>query len=231
MERRIFDLLSSYMDQENTQGWEIDDKLLRDTVLNLMIAGQDTTASALTWLFWLLSKNPSVEAKIREELQTTEPESDIEKLNKLVYLHAALCESLRLYPPVPFQLKTPIKTDILPSGHEVEPNTKIVLLTYSMGRMKRVWGKDCLEYKPERWISENGRIKYEPSYKFFAFNAGPRTCLGKQVAFTQLKTTAAAIIRNFDVQVIEGHSVAPSASIILRMKHGLMVRVTKRGYY
>ncbi|KAI8536039.1 hypothetical protein RHMOL_Rhmol10G0224700 [Rhododendron molle] len=54
-------------------------------------------------------------------------------------------------------------------------------------RMNFIWGDDCSEFKPERWISEGGTIKHEPSYKFLAFNAGPRTCLGKEVAFTQMK--------------------------------------------
>ncbi|KAJ0098003.1 hypothetical protein Patl1_27587 [Pistacia atlantica] len=94
---------------------------------------------------------------------------DSKELNKLVYLHGALCEALRLYPPVPFQHKS-------------------------------IWGDDCLEFKPQRWISEKGRIKHEPSYKFLAFNAGPRTCLGKEVAFTQMKAVAAAIIHNYNVQ-------------------------------
>ncbi|RVX21614.1 Noroxomaritidine synthase [Vitis vinifera] len=117
---------------------------------------------------------------------------------------------------------------MLPSGHRVDPKMKILFSLYAMGRMTSIWGTDSVEFKPERWISERGRIKHEPSYKFFAFNAGPRTCLGKEVAFTQMKAVAATIIHNYHVQVVEGHHVAPNVSIILYMKHGLMVRVSKR---
>ncbi|KAL7255196.1 hypothetical protein ACSBR1_009372 [Camellia fascicularis] len=81
-----------------------------------------------------------------------------------------------------------------------------------MGRMKFIWGED--------W--------HEPSYKFVAFNTGPRTCLGKEVAFTQMKAVSAAIINNYNVRVVEGYPVVPNASIILCMKHGLKVKVTKR---
>ncbi|KAL7255203.1 hypothetical protein ACSBR1_009378 [Camellia fascicularis] len=90
-----------------------------------------------------------------------------------------------------------------------------------MGRMKFIWGEDWVEFKPERWLSKRGTIKHEPSYKFVAFNAGLRTCLGKEVAFTQMKAVSAAIINNYNVRVVEGYLVVPNASIILCMKHGL----------
>ncbi|KAI8031950.1 Alkane hydroxylase MAH1 [Camellia lanceoleosa] len=93
---------------------------------------------------------------------------------------SALCEALRLYPPVPFQHKKPLKPDTLPSGHCVDPKMKILFSLYAMGRMKFIWGEDCVEFKPERWLSERGTIKHEPSYKFLAFNAGPRTCFGER---------------------------------------------------
>ncbi|XAR62306.1 hypothetical protein NMG60_11017023 [Bertholletia excelsa] len=231
------DLLTSYLKEDELMGGlKCDDKFLRDTVLNFMIAGRDTTSSALTWFLWLVSTHSSVEAKIREELKAAIPEKDgnkwrlftIEEVSKLVYLHSALCESLRLYPPVPFQHKEPHKPDVLPSGHPVDPKLKVMFSLYAMGRMKFIWGEDCWEFKPERWISERGTIKHEPSYKFMSFNAGPRTCLGKEVAFTQMKAVAAAMIHNYQVQVVEGHPISPNVSIILYMEHGLKVRVTNR---
>ncbi|GMP26362.1 hypothetical protein CsSME_00002830 [Camellia sinensis var. sinensis] len=118
--------------------------------------------------------------------------------------------------------------DTLPSGHRVDPNMKILFSLYAMGRMKFIWGEDCTEFKPEKWLSERGMIKHEPSYKFLSFNAGPRTCLGRKVAFTQLKVVVASTIHNYNVQVVEGHTVAPNVSIILYIKHGLKVQVTKR---
>ncbi|KAL7178085.1 hypothetical protein ACSBR2_031272 [Camellia fascicularis] len=210
-EEEAVDLLTSYLIEDDTFNLKRDDKFLRDTVLNLMLAGRDTTSSALTWFIWLVSQHPTIEEKIREELKSVIPEGETEKLrlfeakelSKLVYLHAALCESLRLYPPVPIQHKEPTQVDTLPTGHRVHPKMKILFSLYAMGRMEFVWGEDCLEFKPERWISDRGTIKHEPSYKFFAFNAGPRTCLGKEVAFTQMKAVSAAIIHNYNVRVVE----------------------------
>ncbi|VFQ96779.1 unnamed protein product [Cuscuta campestris] len=223
-------------DDKSMMGLKLDDdKFLRDMVMNLMIAGRDTTSSALTWFIWLISTHPRVEAKIRDELKTLiTPPSEFHKwrvfkqeLKTLVYLHAALCESLRLYPPVPFQHKEPTEVDTLPSGHLVHPKMKIMFSLYAMGRMETIWGEDACEFKPERWISERGTVKHEPSYKFLAFNAGPRTCLGKEVAFIQMKAVAASIIHNYQVRVVEGHPVEPNASIILYMRHGLKVRLKR----
>lgn len=151
-----------------------------------------------------------------------------EELDKLVYLHGAICEALRLFPPVPFEHKCAIKSDTLPSGDRVGPNTKVSYFMYSMGRMEQTWGEDCLEFKPERWISERGNIAHVPSYKFITFNAGPRTCLGKDISLIQLKIVAAAVLCKFHVQVVEGHPVTPRPSVVLRMKHGLKVKLTKR---
>ncbi|KAH0723524.1 hypothetical protein KY285_006576 [Solanum tuberosum] len=180
---------------------------LRDTFINLMFAGRDTTSAALTWFFVLLAKNPLVEKKIREE-----------RFNN----------NCMLFPSVSLEHKVPLDHDILPSGHCVSPKTRMILPFYVMGRMETLWGKDCLEFKPERWISERGGIKHEPSFKFPAFNAGPRTCLGKEMAFVQMKIVAAAIIHNYNIQVVEPENVYPTTSIVMQVKNGLMVKVVKK---
>ncbi|OAY46525.1 alkane hydroxylase MAH1 [Manihot esculenta] len=211
-------------------------KFLRDMAFNLFLAGRDTIGASLIWLFWLVGTHPSVEKKILEEIKENLGEKTNEKrrvfsteeVRKLVYLHAVICEVLRLYPSVPFEHKVSIEEDILPSGHNVPKNMRILFSFYSMGRMEEIWGKDCLEFKPERWISERGRIKHVPSYKFVAFNAGPRSCLGKELAFIQMKTIVSFVIWNYSLQVVENQSVSPSVSLLLYMKKGLKVRVFKR---
>ncbi|MED6151333.1 hypothetical protein PIB30_081524, partial [Stylosanthes scabra] len=109
--------------------------------------------------FWLVATNPLVEAKILDEIKENFGVNNdemkhkvlgIKEVEKLVYLHGALCESLRLFPPIPFERKQPIKCDILPSGHHVEPSTMIVLSLFAMGRFEEIWGKNCLEFKPKR---------------------------------------------------------------------------------
>ena len=242
------DLLSQYLELEADDYNNIESshkdyfqsyEFLHDTLLTFLSAGRDTTGSALSWLFHSLLMNPDAEKKIFKELcevrsTLCEGQSsswtvfEAEEVEGLVYLHAALCESMRLFPPVPFSHRNASKQDVLSSGHRVEPGTMIIYSSYSAARMEGVWGKDCLEFKPERWISNEGKLKHEPSYKFLAFHSGPRTCLGKHLAFTQMKVAAAAIIYNFHIEAVKDFIVEPTVSITLQMKHGLMVNVRKR---
>ncbi|KAJ4813742.1 hypothetical protein LUZ62_026308 [Rhynchospora pubera] len=227
------DLLGSYLCDENIPN---SNKFLRDSVVNFLVAGRDTNSSGLSWFFWALSQNQKTEEKILHELSSVHHSTtlegmaifDQEELENLVYFKAALLETLRLFPPVPFNFKSVLKPDILPSGSGVTPDMKIIPSAYAMGRMETIWGKDCMEFKPERWISESGTLRHVPSHKFLAFNAGPRTCLGKSMALTQMKMVAAAMVYNFCFQVVEGQVVAPALSIVLHMKNGLMVRVRRR---
>jgi cytochrome P450 len=215
---------------------EMTKEYIRDTALNLLAAGNGTVSSGISWFFWLVSTHPIVEAKIIQEIKdkclTQEKNSitdlSVQELDKLVYLHGAICEALRLYPPLAFQHKCAINDDILPSGHYVSPNTKLIYSLYAMGRMEQIWGQDCFEFKPERWISDRGDIIHVPSNKFIAFNTGPRSCLGKDISLFQMKMVATAILWKFQIQVVKDHLVMPRISIILRMKHGLKVEVTKR---
>ncbi|KAI3696033.1 hypothetical protein L1987_79042 [Smallanthus sonchifolius] len=221
-------LMRELKDQSGTSGDP--NKFLRDISFNLMLAGRDSTGSTLSWLFYLITKNPIAEEKIREELDTQLADKDMRAidLSNLVYLHGVICETLRLFPAVPFQHKIPAQPDTLPSGYQVDCNTTIILFFYTTGRMESVRGKDCMEFKPERWFATRGGIKHEPYYKFPAFNAGPRSCLGKHMSFTQIKIVVATIIYRYHVEMVEGHPVLPSDSIILQMKYGMKVKLAKR---
>ncbi|CAI0456948.1 unnamed protein product [Linum tenue] len=213
------------------------EKFVRETVVSLMVAGRDTIAVALSWFFWLVATNPGAEEKILEELdrlvitQTGEEQgifSSIEELNKMVYLHGAISETLRLYPSVPNEPKQSMEADVLPSGHGVSKNTRILVSIYSMGRMEEVWGKDWMEFKPERWISKKKCTIHVPSYKFAAFMAGPRSCPGRKIAFMQLKNIASCVLRRYKIVVVDDHPVVPLPSIMMFMRYGLKVRVSSR---
>ncbi|CAN6484731.1 unnamed protein product [Victoria cruziana] len=222
------DLLSIYAETSD------DGTFLRDAAVSFLLAGRDTSGNALSWFFWNLSKHPHVETRIlqeQREILTRNQRGCLvpDDLDKLVYLHAALCETLRLHPIVPFGLKGVSREATLPSGDTVKPGTIILYHNYSVGRMKWIWGEDCTEFKPERWIDDEGRLRHETnSFRFMAFNAGPRTCVGREIAFVQMKLAAAAILLNFELRVEEGHHVLPKTSVILTMKNGLKVRVKER---
>ncbi|KAF3960042.1 hypothetical protein CMV_015207 [Castanea mollissima] len=234
MEEAEFDLLTAIEQQEREMnGIASSNKFLRDAAFNFIAAGRDTISAGLTWFLWLVATHPSVETKILEEIKAHLLDDvwrvlGVDEQSRLVYLHGAICESLRLFPPIPFDHKCSVQADILPSGHHIRSNMRLIYSLYSMGRMESIWGEDCLEFKPERWISEQGGIVHVPSFKFIAFNAGARTCLGKDISFMQMKMIAIAIIWNYHIHVVEGHPISPSISVVLHMKHGLKVRLRKR---
>eukprot|EP00249_Psilotum_nudum_P025690 c30477_g1_i1 orf=198-1796(+) len=239
---QLLDFLSSFMQLRDSKGDPYSDKFLRDVSINLILAGRDTSSLALTWFFWLLHKHPNVEANILEEIskikskrnaqpsnsiQDTSVTFTLEELKEMNYLHAALSESLRLYPSVPLEVKDSAGADTLPSGISIKKGGRVGISIYAMGRMESLWGKDCLEFKPERWL--RGRtFKAEPTIKYMAFNAGPRLCLGREMAYIQMKSVSAAIIWRYSVRVVSGHPIAYRLSPTLYMKHGLLVTLHAR---
>ncbi|KAG2677232.1 hypothetical protein I3760_12G089400 [Carya illinoinensis] len=232
------DLLSRFMKKRESYS----DEFLQHVALNFILAGRDTSSVALSWFFWLVSRNPRVEEKILIELcavlmetrgndpsKWVEDPLVFEEVDKLIYLKAALSETLRLYPSVPQDSKHVVADDILPSGAFVPAGSSITYSIYAIGRMEFIWGEDCLEFKPERWLSlDQKKLEVQDSFKFVAFNAGPRICLGKDLAYLQMKSIAAAVLLRHRLSVVPGHRVEQKMSLTLFMKYGLKVNVQAR---
>ncbi|XP_041015939.1 cytochrome P450 86B1-like [Juglans microcarpa x Juglans regia] len=239
------DLLTVFMGLKDEQGQPFSDKFLRDICVNFILAGRDTSSVALSWFFWLLDKNPAVEECIlaetcrilaeREELKRGDQwESNSlifrpEEIKKMDYLQAALSEALRLYPSVPVDHKEVVEDDVFPDGTVLKRGTKVIYAIYAMGRMESIWGTDCKEYKPERWLRD-GKFMSESAYKFTAFNGGPRLCLGKDFAYYQMKFAAASVIFRYHVKVVKDHPVEPKLALTMYMKHGLKVTLYRRDH-
>ncbi|KAM3283662.1 cytochrome 86B1 [Capsicum chacoense] len=236
------DLLTVFMGLRDEQGRPFSDKFLRDICVNFILAGRDTSSVALSWFFWLLDSNPEVEQRILSEIYKilNEREDAINKeedgsplifkpaeIKKMEYLQAALSESLRLYPSVPVDHKEVVEDDVFPDGTVLKKGTKVIYAIYTMGRMEGIWGKDCREYRPERWLRD-GRYMSEPAYRFTAFNGGPRLCLGKDFAYYQMKFVAASILCRYHVKVVEGHPVMPKMALTMYLKYGLQVKLSRR---
>ncbi|KAM6562373.1 hypothetical protein CsatB_022371 [Cannabis sativa] len=222
--------------KQNEQSF-FSNKLLRDFCISFILAGRDTSSVGLAWFFWLLHKNPKIESKILEEIndilsRRESKEEEIvftmEELKQMVYLQAALTESLRLYPPVPIDIKEVINDDVFPDGTVIKKGAKVLYSIFSMARIEWIWGNDCMEFKPERWIQNNGQLVNESQFKYAVFNGGPRLCLGKTFAYMQMKMVAAAILLRYQVKVVEGQNVVPKLTTTLYMRNGLLVSFKPR---
>ncbi|KAK9068088.1 hypothetical protein SSX86_012199 [Deinandra increscens subsp. villosa] len=239
------DLLSRFMASSWDMGFEDEDrrKFLRDIVISFVLAGKDSTSTALTWFFWLLDGHPHCKHLIRKEFSTLMSSSHhthplnltFDDLKNLNYLHAALSESMRLFPPVPINSRLTVDDDVLPDGTYVGKGWFADYSAYAMGRMERLWGPDCREFKPERWLDGDGVYQPLDQYKYPVFHGGFRMCLGKEMAYLQMKSVVVAVMHEFEIEVIGGGGtpekmVDPpySLSLLLSMKNGLHVRLKKR---
>lgn len=193
------DLLSRFMRTVN------DESYLRDIVVSFLLAGRDTIASALTSFFWLVVNHPDVEAAICAEAdRVIGPNRNLknfEQVQKLHYLKAAIYESMRLYPPIQFDSKFCLYDDVLPDGTVVKRGTRVTYHPYAMGRLEEIWGLDFMEFKPERWLRNDGVFRQENPFKYPVFQAGLRVCLGKEMAMVELKSVALALLRRFEIKL------------------------------
>jgi cytochrome P450 len=199
---------------------------LLPVVLNFLIAGRDTTAQSLSWAFYRFWQHPEVVTKIREELNDKIGDRRLtyDDMRSLPYLHACFYEAVRLNPAVPKNVRQATQdTVIRPYSGEVadkplsnngkrdlpdipiKKGESVVWCDYAMARMPEIWGDDCEEYKPERFLEPKGdgsderQVKNYGQAVFHAFNAGPRVCLGQTLATFEGMSVIAAILGNFDV--------------------------------
>ncbi|KAH7678217.1 fatty acid omega-hydroxylase protein [Dioscorea alata] len=237
------DLLSRFIKKGDSNGKAFSSSVLQWIALNFVLAGRDTSSVALSWFFWNVMQRPDIEMKIVKEITSVlrqtrgadtcrwvEEPLVFEELEQLAYLKAALAETLRLYPSVPQDSKYVVADDTLPDGTQVPAGSTITYSIYSVGRLETIWGKDCMEFRPERWLTAEGG-RFEPAkdvYKFVAFNAGPRTCLGKDLAYLQMKAIASAVLLRHRLELVPGHGVQQKMSLTLFMKNGLRVYIQPR---
>ncbi|GAA5933384.1 uncharacterized protein JCM15063_001301 [Sporobolomyces koalae] len=192
------DLLSLYMALRDENGQPMNRTALRDALMNLIIAGRDTTAQALSWTFFRLILHPELIDPIRKEGDEI-GQIDYDSYKSLVQTIAAFNEGLRLHPSVPKNGWEALGDDHIPNGPRIEKGDMVFWSDWAMGRDKSVWGPDASEYKPSRWIEPDGSVKKESQFKAHYFNGGARHCLGMNLAMYEGVSVLAAIIRDFDV--------------------------------
>ncbi|KAG8093304.1 hypothetical protein GUJ93_ZPchr0012g20584 [Zizania palustris] len=208
------------------------DEAIRDMMVSFIMAGRDTTSSALTWFFWLMTLHRDVEREVRDEVNACMRDHqegfgvDLECSRKMRVLHAALCETMRLYPPVAWDSKHAAEDDVLPDGTRVGRGDRVTYFPYGMGRMESIWGADACEFKPRRWLTLHP--DGVSPFKYPVFQAGPRTCLGKEMAFAQMKFVASAVLHQFDLRPVAEDTPVFVPLLTAHMAGGLKVTVRRR---
>ncbi|KAL3661924.1 hypothetical protein V7S43_013216 [Phytophthora oleae] len=226
-------------DQENPHGDPAASSLLgletlRSIILTFIVAGRDTTAASVTYSLYAVARNPRVQKRIVEELESLKPETGssiapltFEDMKSMKYLEAVVYESLRLYPSAPYNIRIAVEDDHFPDGTFVPAGAEIVYSPWCMGRSEAFWGEDSLEFRPERWLEMDKRPS---AYEFPVFQAGPRLCLGMNMAVLETKLFLATTLRRLHVAIAPGekHERGYVLKTVLFMDGGLPLQLTPR---
>ncbi|KAJ7123185.1 cytochrome P450 [Mycena epipterygia] len=184
-----------------------DKQIIRDEILNILVAGRDTTAATLTFATYMLAEHPEITQRLRDEILNNVGSSRRpvhEDMKTMPYLRAFINETLRLYPPVPLDGRASKKATTWPATTPggrpfyVPANTKIIYAVFLMHRRTDLWGPDALEFDPDRFIDERVHKYLTPNpYIFLPFNAGPRICLGQQFAYQEVSFFLVRLLQRF----------------------------------
>jgi cytochrome P450 len=220
------DLLSTLLQVQDEDGTRMNDRQLRDETITLFLAGHETTANTLSWTWWLLAQNPAVEKRFHEELDGMlgGRAPAVEDLPKLPYLGHVLTESLRLYPTAWGMARLAAEEHEI-AGYPVHPGYGVAFAQWVVQRDAR-WFDAPLEFRPERW--ENGLAKQLPRFAYFPFGGGPRQCIGNTFALMEASVVLATVGQKFRFALVPGNEVTPLASITMRPRNGIRVRLEAR---
>ncbi|RMJ08503.1 hypothetical protein CDV36_011879 [Fusarium kuroshium] len=216
-----------------------DQELVADSALNYLSAGKDTIAQALTWTFYLLIMHQGVAEKIYHlhigtgsqstqdgRCQSSMIQQDLSP-ETTHFILAVFYESLRLYPPIPFDMKEAQNDTILPDGTCIPKGSVVLWCTWAMNRSAKTWGEDADTFRPERWL-EGGRFKQRTTGEFPVFQGGARLCLGKKMAERIAVQVIATLTRLFIFERdFEGEKTSPT-HLTLPMEGGLQVCIKDR---
>jgi cytochrome P450 len=206
-------------------GEAMSDAQLRDEVMTLMIAGHETTANALSWMWYLLDRHPEEQERLRTEISsaTGGRAPAIDDLPKLPRLKAVIMETLRLYPPVWLFDRRALGSDIL-AGTNVAAGDLVIFCPYALHRLPHLWS-DPEAFRPERF--EAGREEQKNKFAYLPFSAGPRTCLGNSFAMIESQIIMGTLLSRFRARLADPAAITPLPKVTLRTSRPVVLRVER----
>ena len=196
--------------------------------MTLMLAGHDTTAAGLDWLWYVIASHPEVARRCREEVDSVvgQREPSASDIEQLPCLSGTIKETLRLYPPAIGIFLRQATSDVEIGGFDVPKGSLITLSSFVTQRDSR-WFPDPERFDLERFSPE--RADDIPSGAYFPFGAGPRVCIGQSFAMTEMILVAATMLQKCEVETVPG-AAEPGmhVTMALRPKERLMLRWKRR---
>mmetsp|Transcript_22474 Transcript_22474/g.62331 ORF Transcript_22474/g.62331 Transcript_22474/m.62331 type:complete len:545 (+) Transcript_22474:187-1821(+) len=230
-------LIDQLLLTRDDSGEGMSDKELRDEIMTLMVAGQETSAILLTWACALLAWHPQAQAKVRAELDSALRGAPADSASELPYLEAVLLETMRVLPPA-YMIGRCAKEDVELGGWAIPKGTSMLVGCVVMHRDPRWWGEDAHLFVPERWMARSGQLADGSWVKalsgmgsngaYLPFGGGPRNCIGTGFAMMEAKLVMASVLQKFQIDPpsISSQFPKPEAIITLRPPSDLKLSLT-----
>lgn len=220
----ILDRLLAARDQDTGEG--MDREQMRDELITLLLAGHETSATALVWTYHLLGQHPEVEARLVEELRSELDgrAATSADLPRLPYLKMVVQEAMRLYPPV-WGIARRSNEEAEFGGYRVPAGSYISISMYALQRHPEYW-PDPDRFDPERFDPKRNEQRH--SYCYIPFSAGPRACIGAGMAMLEIQLVLAQLLQRFVVRPVPGFGVIPQAVVTFKTRAGMPVTITPR---
>ena len=221
--RDLFDMLDMACDPETGAGF--DHAELRDEVSTMIIAGHETTSTALFWACYIAAKLPDFQAQLAEEVRTVDlsPAVAADALKRLVYTRAFMDEVLRLYPPAFLIVRVAKEADRI-LDHPIAPGTVVSISPWVMHRHHAHW-RDPETFDPSRFLP--GAAPPD-RYTYLPFGAGPRICVGAQFALTEGVLVLARLVQSFHVAVAGDRGMRPIGRVTTQPDRPVSFILTRR---
>jgi cytochrome P450 family 110 len=197
------DILTLLMAARDEAGEALTDVELRDELMSLLVAGHETTATALTWALYWIHKFPKVRDRLLQELQQLDDPADTNALLRLPYLNAVCSETLRIYPVGMLTFPRVVSLPVEMMGHSLEPGTILVGSIYLTHHREDLY-PDSDQFKPERFLDR----QFSP-YEYLPFGGGSRRCIGMAFALFEMKVVLSTILSHVELVLANTRSVQP----------------------
>lgn len=210
---------------------EVESTQLRDDLLSMLVAGHETTGSALTWTMYLLAKNPDKMLAAQEEVDRvlgSRLAPTMADYGNLKYIMRCVCESMRLYPHPPVLLRRALVKDVLPGGYDVQRGQDVMISVYNIHHSEAVWEKPE-EFIPERFPLD-GPVPNEQNtdFKYIPFSGGPRKCVGDQFALMEAVVAMTVLLRQLEFTLVPDQKISMTTGATIHTTNGLYMNVKRR---
>ncbi len=210
------DLLSRLIAaRDGESGAKMTAQEVRDQIVTIYIAGHETTAVAMSWIWYVLSQHPAEEAKLHEELDAVlgGRAPGQEDIDKLVFTRRIVDEAMRLYPPAPGLSSRAVRESDELCGVKIPAGATVSVAPWLLHRHEALWDEPE-RFDPDRWAPERGGNRHR--FAYLPFGAGPRICIGQLMAVNEIVLILATLAQRYRVQLAPGARVGLKANVTLR---------------